>query len=251
MNRKTFDDLKDAYALGALPEDEAREFEAYLAEHPEAQKEVAELSNVASLLALSAEDREPSADLRRDLLRAVRSESAGSAREVSASQGPRPALAGLAGRLLFRPAVAGLAALLLVGLLAWNVVLQSEVGELRETNSELRAQVEEIPEGGRVLAMSGQGEMSGVRAEVISYEGDRAVLVAENLPSIPEDRTFQIWVLEGGEAIPGGLFDPSDGAPVATYVDGSLADAEAVAVTVEPDGGSEQPTSSPQLSTEL
>ena len=44
-------DLAAAYALGALPADEARRFEAVLAASPEAQREVAEYREVAALLA--------------------------------------------------------------------------------------------------------------------------------------------------------------------------------------------------------
>ena len=51
--RDRFDDLKDVYALGALSESERREFEGYLAAHPELQAEIDELGSVADLLALA------------------------------------------------------------------------------------------------------------------------------------------------------------------------------------------------------
>jgi anti-sigma factor RsiW len=35
MNDEIFEDLQDAYVLGALPEEERRGFEEYLAAHPE------------------------------------------------------------------------------------------------------------------------------------------------------------------------------------------------------------------------
>ena len=35
MNNERFEDLKDAYVLDALPEEERRSFEEYLAAHPE------------------------------------------------------------------------------------------------------------------------------------------------------------------------------------------------------------------------
>ena len=37
MDRERFDELKDAYVLDALTEDERREFEEHLAAHPERQ----------------------------------------------------------------------------------------------------------------------------------------------------------------------------------------------------------------------
>jgi anti-sigma factor RsiW len=57
--RDRFDDLKSAYALGALTEDERREFEGYLATYPELQAEVEALVSVADLLALAPQEHEP------------------------------------------------------------------------------------------------------------------------------------------------------------------------------------------------
>ena len=48
-----FDYLKEAYVLGALAEDERREFEDILAAHPELQAEVDDLESTANLLALA------------------------------------------------------------------------------------------------------------------------------------------------------------------------------------------------------
>ena len=53
MDHRRFEELKDAYVLGALPEEECREFEEYLAAHPERRAEIEELGAVAGLLALS------------------------------------------------------------------------------------------------------------------------------------------------------------------------------------------------------
>jgi anti-sigma factor RsiW len=69
--RDRFDDLKEAYVLGALGEDERREFEDYLAAHPELQVEVEELASVADLLALSPQEHEPSPELRHSLLESI------------------------------------------------------------------------------------------------------------------------------------------------------------------------------------
>ena len=74
MDHQRFDELKDAFVLGALPEEERREFEDYLAEHPERQAEIEELGAVASLLALSPREQEPSLELRRRIVDAVRAE---------------------------------------------------------------------------------------------------------------------------------------------------------------------------------
>ena len=50
MDRSRFEELKEAYVLRALPEQERQTFEAYLATHPELQHEVDELASIANLL---------------------------------------------------------------------------------------------------------------------------------------------------------------------------------------------------------
>jgi anti-sigma-K factor RskA len=255
MSHEKFDELKDAYALGALPEDELREFEEYLRVHPERQSEVDELTSIAALLAVSPADQEPPKKLRRSVMAMVNAEAANSRRERRRASSPswRASLDDLRDAFPARIAL-GAAAMLVVGLLSWNVLLQSEVRDLSGQNSELQAQVEEARSGAseaRVLAMQGQGEMSEANAEVIDFEGnDRVILVAENVPSIPDDRTFQIWVIDEGGPKPSGVFEPG-GDAVAAVVSQPIEDAQTIAVTVEPAGGSPQPTTDPMLSVRL
>ncbi|MGI8649427.1 MAG: anti-sigma factor [Rubrobacter sp.] len=260
MNRDKFEDLKDAYALSALAPDEARDFEAYIRQHPELQAEVDELAGVASLLAFSAADREPPKSLRKNLVKTVASEARPRGAARNHRRGLGAALASLADFLRARPLAFGTAGLLVVGLLSWNVLLQGQLEMLRGDNSSLQAQIEspssspEDSSTSRVLAMDGQGNMSSVEAEVVSYKNGQAVLVAQNMPDIPDGETFQIWVLNNGEASPSGVFEsqgPSADSPVAAYVNHSIEGADAVAVTVEPEGGSEQPTSNPELTASL
>ncbi|MGH7498959.1 MAG: RskA family anti-sigma factor, partial [Gemmatimonadales bacterium] len=66
--QESLHDLAAAYALGALSADEMQRFEAFLATSPETQREVAEMRDVAALLALGQSDPAPSADLRERVL---------------------------------------------------------------------------------------------------------------------------------------------------------------------------------------
>ena len=47
--RERFDDLREAYALGALSEEERQEVEDYLRTHPELREEVDDLKSLANL----------------------------------------------------------------------------------------------------------------------------------------------------------------------------------------------------------
>jgi anti-sigma-K factor RskA len=242
MDDKSFDDLRDAYVLGALPDEERATVEAYLALHPERQAEIDDLSGVAGLLALAPPEHEPPAELRRNLMRIVES-------EATDPEPARPSASSWFGWLWdFRNVALGAAALLLVGLLSWNVLLQENVQELRGEVEDARTA--DQPQEPREIELGGTWAEQGARAEVTTLEDDRAILVVEDMPSMPENRTGQVWVINDDKPEPSGLLDPS-GNMAAAPITIPLEDADAIAVTVEPAGGSDQPTSDPVLVQEL
>ncbi len=245
MDHERFEELKDAYVLGALPEEEHAEFERYLAAHPGRQAEVDELGAFANLLAFSPQQQEPPPELRRKVMEVVEAEA--TPRRVRR----RPMFAAIREYLNGRNLALGAAAMLVIGLLSWNVLLQDQVqdltGQVEEAQSERpERQVQES----RTIPLEGAWAQQGASAEVTSIDENRVILVAENMPSVPEDRTCQIWVIHDDVPTPSGLFDP-DGNMTATAVTTSIEKADAIAVTVEPAGGSEKPTSDPVLLTEL
>jgi anti-sigma-K factor RskA len=228
--RERFGDLKGAYALGALDESEREEFEGYLAAHPELQAEVDELGSVADLLALAPQEYEPSPGLRRNLLDRI----------GEASDAPPQRRAYSRGRI-FGPgglAAAAIAVLAVVGLFLWNTSLRGEVEDLRGT-----LETRETHE------LQGSSPAEDVRGEVIEVGDGRAVLVAENLPATPEGEVYETWLMHGDGPEPAGLFEPGDGGDAAAPIEGSIDKADAVAVTVEPSGGSPAPTSDILLTT--
>lgn len=242
MDGKSFDDLKEAYVLGALSDEERATVEAYLALHPERQAEIDDLSGVAGLLALAPPEQDPPADLRRRLMQVVESE-ATSPEPAERSESP------WFGWLWdFRNVALGAAALLVVGLLSWNVLLQGNVQDLRGEVEEARTA--DRAQETREIELGGTWAEQGARAEVTAIEDDRAILVVEDMPSMPENRTGQVWVIHDDEPEPSGLLEQS-GDTAAAPITISLKDADAIAVTVEPAGGSDEPTSDPVLVQEL
>jgi Anti-sigma-K factor rskA len=84
------------------------------------------------------------------------------------------------------------------------------------------------------------------------------VLIAAHLPKLERNHTFELWVLPAaGNPVPAGTFrgeaiSDSAGSSAAVYVyRGSTANATAIAVTVEPEGGSPQPTTTPFIVSKL
>ncbi len=240
MDPERFDDLKDAFVLGALPEAERRDFEEHLAEHPARQAEIDELSTVAGLLALSPQEQEPPPELRRSIMDVVEAEAG------------RPRVESRSGFVRMREflGVRGLAlgaavAMLVIGLFFWNMVLQGELRDLQGQSQSMQSR-----QISRMVALKGPGAAHGARAELMILHNDRAVLIAEDMPPVPEKKTFQIWVIKDNILKPSGLFEPKK-EWVAVIVENPLDEADAIAVSVEPDGGSPEPTTDPMLTAKL
>ena len=236
MDHARFEELKDAYVLGALPEGERREFEEYLAHHPERQAEIEELGAVAGLLALSPPERDPSPELRQRIMDAVRAEA------VHPLESRHSWLTWIGELLAPHNLALGAAALLVIGLLSWSMLLRGEVQDLQGRLQSLQSQ----PQEPQMVELGGAGTEKGARAEVVTLEGNRAVLVVEDMPPVPEGKTYQIWVIEEDVPKPSGLFKPKRDS-IAAVVEYPLGGGDVIAVTVQPEGGSPQPTTKPRL----
>jgi anti-sigma-K factor RskA len=247
-------DLAAAYALGALSADEAERFEAFLATSPETQREVAELRDAAALLAVGQVDSAPSADLRDRIMERIRQDTV-----VPIGRAP-----GVAAR---RPRVppgywgALAASLVAVVALAWSLAgLRSRVTGLEQT---LAAREATLAQRDRQL-MSREATLNrllepGVRLYQLTASGDpepgiqlfwdqernTAIIHGFRLRPVPSGREYQLWFIKDGKPVPSVTFTPEpDGHAKVEQIQVPAGGAlSAAAVTVEPAGGSPQPTS--------
>ena len=74
--------------------------------------------------------------------------------------------------------------------------------------------------------------------------GISAVLV-DKLPVLPSDQDYQLWYINGDGAASAGTFDSTGDGTAWRVLDGTMHAGDQVGVTVEPNGGSDQPTSNP------
>ena len=139
MDQERFEDLKDSYVLGALPEEERLEFERYLMAHPDLQAEVEDLGAVAGLLAFSPREQEPPPELRHRIMATVEAEAA------RPRTSRRSWLAGLWEAVGVRDLALAAAAVLVIGLFSWSMLLQGEVRDLQGRVQNLQSQ----PQGPR------------------------------------------------------------------------------------------------------
>jgi len=109
----------------------------------------------------------------------------------------------------------------------------------------LRARFLEDPDVQAIL-LTGLGPQPGARGKIIySPRARRAIFVSAGLSPLSADRQYELWFLAAGKAIPAGTFDPVSGAPSvfeSAIVPPGVAAVEKFAVTIEPRGGTPQPT---------
>ena len=84
----------------------------------------------------------------------------------------------------------------------------------------------------------------------LMYSRDQQAMIVQpdGLEALPPDRTYQVWMIEGDEITSAGLLeDPS----AAMMHPGAIPEGVVVGLTVEPAGGSDQPTMAPMAQGEL
>jgi hypothetical protein len=97
--------------------------------------------------------------------------------------------------------------------------------------------------GARVVQFHSEGGR-GQLAVAFAPGVDRSFLVGTGLEAPPEGRVYQVWMIVRGSPVSGGVITPRDG-EVFVALPADPSGSEAMAVTVEPLGGSPRPTSEP------
>ncbi|HET8779526.1 MAG TPA: anti-sigma factor, partial [Agromyces sp.] len=89
-----------------------------------------------------------------------------------------------------------------------------------------------------------EAEGGGEITLVSSASKGRSVVVADGLPVLGDDQTYELWYIDDSGAESAGTFDATGG-ETWRILEGSFTPGVAVGVTVEPAGGSPQPTTEP------
>jgi anti-sigma-K factor RskA len=217
------------YVLDALEADDRARFEAHLAQCEQCRAELSGFTATAGRLGEAAADTPP-ADLR-DRVVALAATTPQEHPAVTAFVQRRPA-SRWASRLALAAAVA--AAILGIG---GFVVEHQRAGELRAERSEL-VTVMAAPDA---TTTSRRVTGGGAVRVIASAQHDAAIVVGASLDALDEDHTYQVWRMDDGTPTSVGLLGPGPGVLLVK----NIAGADAFAVSVEPSGGSEQPTSTP------
>ncbi len=226
-----WEDVAGAYVLNAMPADERQAFEQHLVNCATCQAEVDELLPAAEALPMASPPMLPPPALKDRIMAEVEREAALLAQAGAGADRPEPARPRRERRGFWRLSGWRLApvaaALLIAGVLAGTAL-----------------------DGGGTRTIDFEGQATAQ----LEVDGDRATLVAENMPAPPEGRVYEVWLMPEGSETPQPtdvLFTPrSDGSAVAA-IPGSVDDVSQVLVTDEPMGGSDAPTGELLMSAEL
>lgn len=276
--------LSGAYAVGAVDADEAAAFEEHLAGCAECREEVRGMQEALVLLA-DASAVEPPPGLRDRVLAGIAGvpQEAAPPRQDAADPGPsvirlpeprRTAPTTRTGRTPWVLAAAAAGVLALgAGSLAWTEHRAAD--QARTTAESTRADLEQARQQASQAQQNAQQAQQNAQQGLQQYEvqlgvltnpaatrttgqvdgggqiqlvlaGGRAVVVAQQMPALPAGRIYQLWLV-GGDGITSAGLGPGgeDAAGRWTRLVEQVRAGQAVALSVEPDGGSQQPTTTP------
>lgn len=226
--------LTGAYALDALEDPECRQFEAHLAECEACAEEVRGLRATGAKLAVAAATAIPSS-LHDSVMTQVRS-----TRQLTPLTPPTDD-----GRVVPMLRRARTTSRALVAVAAALLVLAGSLGAVAVQQQQKASQAQ--AQADQVAAVLGATDArlldaGGAARVIMSTSQGKAVFVGQKLPAVDAGYVLQLWVLGDGQ--PRSVALVRDGsAVVASGVRSGLQ----LGVTVEPAGGSKQPTTAPVL----
>lgn len=232
------------YSLGSLDTEEITALDSHLKICQDCQAELVDYQKITTGLLHLAPQRIPPASLRKKL-----------ANRLPSAQKRTSSLFAVS----FKQFATGAVLAILLGLNIFSAVQIQALQKQQQTLSERIAAEQKTTAilaqpGTQILSVN--TDLSNTTGSVLFHKDmDTAVLVLWNLPDLESSQTYQIWLINAnGEKFSSGLFISSAESDYTTAsVQSSLPIGQfaAVGVTIEPAGGSDQPTTSPILIVEL
>ena len=237
-------------ALGVLAEDDAAPLRAHLAACPACQAELAEMTRVARLLPLAAEDTPPAPSLRATVLERIAAEPLAF---PGPSHGRHPGAPPVPLRRLhwqwFAAVAASAAALVVVGGAAGFALRSPDDSAPLEREAARQAQV--VTSAARGDLRLARGQKGDVKAAFVRAPGQaEGFVLVEGLPPLAPGKAYQGWYTRDGTNFePSNVFKGQSGSwlPAASSLDGYTA----MALTVEDEAGARVPSQAPFVVVDL
>lgn len=222
--------LLGGYLLDALTDIERQQFERHLASCSDCRAEVTELRESLAEVSRLSETAPPPA-LREQVLTRARQIRPLPPTDSVSNRPPRPRW-GL--RLVA-------AAVVLVALISggWAITSQMNARQQAEVRAAQTQQENDLLTAPDAVIHPIQLPDGGHGSVVMSRARGQALLVTSSMTAAPAGKAYQLWLIHDGKPVPDAWFTP-DRAKV--WLQGNARDAGAVAITMEPVGGSPTPT---------
>jgi len=241
------------YALGLLPRDQAALVIAFIANDDEAYAEYRDLSSTADALALTADepvDSARTARMKERLMARVRADAP--RRGPLAARSIAPARGWFVGAGL-------LAAALVFALITFgqNVSLRSDLATAQRRAGTLQSQLAQSERSGartrndltQTLTdlVSPDARRYEVAQGTVVVRSNRVYFALSQLPALPRGHVYQAWTAAKGSSAmqPSLTFTPNADGVAVVQLPVDADKVGVVAVSVEPDGGSKTPTTTP------
>jgi anti-sigma-K factor RskA len=256
MDQRQIEELLPFYALDALTDEERELVEEYLAEHPEARKQLEEMTETTSTLPFSVSPVEPSPRAKKALMARVAADAKARERVSKQKEPSIPLLSLLRGENILRTFTLGVATLAII----WVMILNTELSRLRNEiatlNDALVAQsnslneiMDRLPQAtpSDVITVSLKGTEVQPQAQgqlIADPDSQSAVLVIAGLPPLEPGRTYQVWLINGGTPVSAGLLtvDENGQAVFILTSQEAIGSFNSLGISIEPQGGSPEPT---------
>ncbi|WP_285036899.1 anti-sigma factor [Plantibacter sp. ME-Dv--P-095] len=269
-------DLAAGNALHTLTPREQERFDRLRAEHESVREEAAEFEETVAMLDLAAPPVQPSAALKNSLMAAIQNlpqlpvdapvttpvvqdeviptiprveettaPEADVAPETTSSPATPAPIAGAAERKAasrWRRGAVGMVvgAAAAVGLIFGGVGLANTFGGGSLTQTVALAEINAASDVQRAKV-----SMDDATATLVwSGELGKSALLVDGLGSLPADKVYELWYIGEQGPVSAGTFSAANGTTW-RVLDGAMSAGDKVGVTVEPQGGSEQPTTDP------
>ena len=256
MNAKNEDlvNLSGAYVLNALDADEAKAFEAELENSEQTRYEVTELRDTAVVLGLAVAPVAPSPDLKASIMAKIAVTPQLPAEETqhelaeaeTPSEFERPGRAARTAqaRWFTRPVVVLSSMAAAIALIAGGIVVTGNIGDMNDQQAQADqfAAIMTADDTQKVTA-----EVTGGGTATVAWSSDLAssAVKVDGVDPLPDNKIYELWYIGEDGPRAAGTFDADDAGAAWAVLDGTFEEGDTIGLTVEPAGGSEQPTTTP------
>ncbi len=255
MTHEDFEAIAALDAIGAATRDEERMLNGHLASCESCRRSRDEFAEAATLLARQLEPVAPPAEIRKRVVDSIE--------EDDEEENIIRAESRFSNRWWLATA-----ATLFLALWGWRefgirvarervksqdaqiAELKSKLESLRDHDDKLASEMAALasPET-KTIALAGQQASPSASARVyLEPSRRRAIVFFRNLPTNAKDKSYQLWIIRADQPKPqsAGVFDVANSGNATIVIENLPVETEmkALAVTLEPKGGVEQPTNS-------